>query len=54
MTCTGPGIELVGASETYSLVPDGGLLTLTALMVLGRLELMTVFTLFVPGFWNAD
>lgn len=52
MTCTGPGLGLVGASETYSIVPDGGLITLAVLMVLGRLELMTALALCVPGFWR--
>lgn len=54
MTCTGPGIELIGATETYSIVPDGGLLTLIVLMVTGRLEFMAVFALLVPRFWVSN
>ena len=52
MTCTGPGLGLVGATETYSALSAGGQLTLVALMVLGRLELLSVLALLLPGFWR--
>ena len=52
MSNTGPGLELVGAKESFAIIPNGGLLTLMVCMVLGRLELFTLFTLLTPGFWR--
>lgn len=51
---TGPGLELVGATESYSTVPQGGLLFLCFCMILGRLELFTVLVLLVPSFWRSS
>lgn len=48
----GPGLELVGASEDFSVVPAAGKLFLTVCMVLGRLELFSVCVLFIPAFWR--
>ncbi|MGH8149694.1 MAG: TrkH family potassium uptake protein [Steroidobacteraceae bacterium] len=49
---TGPGLGVVGPFKTY-----GGLSTLqtwicTVAMLLGRLELFSVFVLFTPAFWR--
>lgn len=52
MSCSGPGLELLGASETYSVVPDSGLLFLCLCMVVGRLEIFAVLVLFRPAFWR--
>jgi trk system potassium uptake protein TrkH len=52
MTCTGPGLGIVGASESYSAVPAGGQITLVVLMVLGRLELLSALALLLPSFWR--
>jgi trk system potassium uptake protein TrkH len=34
-------------------VPDGGLVGLSFLMLLGRLELFTILALFTRGLWRA-
>jgi len=44
----GPGIGAIGPTETYSLLGDSTLLFLSALMMLGRLEIITVLLLFYP------
>lgn len=48
----GPGFGLVGPAETYAPLPASGLWTLSALMLLGRLELYTVLVLFTRGYWK--
>lgn len=53
MTNTGPGLGLVGASETYSAVSKAGQLYLSFCMIVGRLEVLTVLVLFVPQFWRS-
>ncbi len=48
----GPGLgEVVGPSGTYAAIGDAGLWVLTGQMFLGRLEIMTVLTVFLPSFW---
>lgn len=42
----GPGLELVGPARTYAPLPAGAKLVLTAEMIVGRLELYTLFVLF--------
>ena len=44
----GPGIGVIGPTETYSLLGDSTLIFLSALMMLGRLEIITVLLLFYP------
>ncbi|MDW7670198.1 MAG: potassium transporter TrkG [Bacillota bacterium] len=48
----GPGFGFVGPTQNYSAfsVPAKGLLSL--LMLMGRLELFTVFILMTPDFWK--
>ncbi len=48
----GPGLARVGPVENYAWVPAPGKLILTALMLLGRLEIYTVLVLFHPEFWQ--
>jgi len=48
----GPGIGKVGPAETFYHIAPGGKWFLSGLMLLGRLELMTVLVLFAPGFWK--
>lgn len=48
----GPGLELVGAVESYSFLPASGKLLLSLLMAMGRLELYAICTLFIPSFWK--
>ena len=48
----GPGFGAIGPVLTYSFFPGWTKLFLTALMLIGRLELFTVITIFLPNFWN--
>lgn len=41
----GPGLGDVGASENFGAIADGGIVTLTALMLIGRLEIFTLLVL---------
>lgn len=49
---TGPGLgPVVGPASNYASLPDGAIWVLSVLMLLGRLEIMTVLVLFLPRFW---
>jgi trk system potassium uptake protein TrkH len=49
----GPGLgPVIGPVGNYSTLPDGALWILSAAMMLGRLELLTVLVLFSPVFWR--
>jgi len=48
----GPGMGLAGASETYSHFPDLIKILLCFDMWIGRLEIYTVLSLFIPSFWK--
>lgn len=48
----GPGLDVVGAAGNYASIAAYGKVTLIALMVLGRLELMAILVLFTGGFWR--
>lgn len=48
----GIGFEFIGPTQTFSAFSASSKLLLTFLMLLGRLELFTVFLLFVPSFWR--
>ncbi len=48
----GPGLNMVGAADTYAWVPLSGKILLIFNMLAGRLELYTVFVLMVPDFWR--
>jgi trk system potassium uptake protein TrkH len=50
---SGPALNELGPAGNFSALPDFAKVTLTALMMLGRLEFYTVLVLFVPGFWKA-
>lgn len=52
ITNVGPGIGGVGPSETFSFLSSEIKLFLAFLMIVGRLELFTVFILFTPYFWR--
>lgn len=50
----GPGLEQVGPTHTYQVVPAAGKALLAALMIAGRLEIYTVLVIFLPEsrrFW---
>ncbi|UCD09565.1 MAG: TrkH family potassium uptake protein [Dehalococcoidales bacterium] len=48
----GPGLNLVGPVSNYEFIPPIGKLVLTVCMIVGRLELFTVFMIFIPPFWK--
>lgn len=48
----GPGLGMVGPYCNYSAVPAAGKLLLTFCMLIGRLELFTVFVFFLPSYWK--
>jgi len=48
----GPGLGSVGPTENYSCIPEAGKWLLSFCMLLGRLEIYTVITLFFPVFWK--
>ena len=52
MTNLGPGLGIVGPLSNYSVLTDVQLWMCTFLMLLGRLELVTVFVLFTRTFWR--
>jgi len=48
----GPGLALVGPTKNYVAVPFAGKWVLIFCMLLGRLEIYTVFVLLVPEYWR--
>jgi trk system potassium uptake protein TrkH len=48
----GPGLGFVGPAGTYALFNDFQTWVCTAAMMLGRLELITVFVVLTPAFWR--
>ncbi len=48
----GPGLGAVGASEPYAYIPSQAKVILSFDMWVGRLELFTVLSLFIPSFWK--
>jgi trk system potassium uptake protein len=48
----GPGLDQVGPTENFALLPGWGKLVLVVLMLVGRLEIYTVLLLFHPGLWR--
>lgn len=50
----GPGLgEIVGPAGNYRSLPETAIWTLSAAMILGRLEMFTVLVLFTRHFWRA-
>lgn len=49
----GPALGELGGLESYAGMSDAGLLGLSFLMLLGRLELFTILALFTRGLWRA-
>jgi trk system potassium uptake protein len=49
---TGPGLGLVGPTQNYSVLSDFQTWLCSFAMLAGRLELLTVFILFMPRFWS--
>ena len=49
----GPGLgEIIGPMGNYSSLNDYSKLILTITMLFGRLEMLTIFVLFLPSFWK--
>ncbi len=48
----GPGLGAVGPSLHYAFIPDAGKFVLSALMLVGRLEFVTVMALASRSFWK--
>lgn len=48
----GPGLEMVGPVKNYLDIPWLGKWVLTFCMLLGRLEIYTVFVLLMPAYWR--
>jgi len=49
---TGPGLNQVGPAATYASLNDFQTWLLSGAMLIGRLELFTVFVVFTPAFWR--
>lgn len=49
----GPGLGVVGPNANFSVLSDAQLWLCTFCMLIGRLELATVFVLFTRSFWRA-
>ncbi len=54
LNIVGPALGDVGAAENFAAVPQGGLWVLSALMLIGRLEVFTVLVLLMPAFWRRN
>ncbi|MCD7060436.1 TrkH family potassium uptake protein [Pelagibacterium xiamenense] len=53
LTNVGPGLgELIGPAGNFSSLSDPAKWILSAAMLLGRLEILTVMVLFTPAFWR--
>jgi len=48
----GPGYGLVGPTDHFGFFSGPTKLVLSSLMLLGRLEFLTILALFTPGFWR--
>lgn len=53
MNNIGPALELVGPAMDYHLLPPIAKIYLSFLMIVGRLEIFTIFVLFIPSFWRS-
>jgi trk system potassium uptake protein TrkH len=49
---TGPGLGKVGPLSTYAVLSDFQIWVCSFLMLLGRLELMTLLVVMTPAFWR--
>jgi trk system potassium uptake protein TrkH len=48
----GPGLNMVGPTDNYAHVPALGKWILSAMMLMGRLDVFTVIILFSPSYWR--
>lgn len=54
MSTTGSALGKVGWNGNYSIFSPGIKLFMSALMIIGRLELFSVIMIFFPSFWNTN
>jgi trk system potassium uptake protein len=52
MAGIGPGMGTIGPMSNFAHMPDASKVALSILMILGRLEIITVFTLFTRTYWK--
>ncbi|MBK7710334.1 MAG: TrkH family potassium uptake protein [Bacteroidales bacterium] len=52
MAAIGPGLGTVGPSGSFAMIPEFSKVILSLLMIIGRLEIITVFTIFTRTFWK--
>jgi trk system potassium uptake protein len=52
MAGIGPGLGTVGPMSNFAHLPDASKIVLSILMIIGRLEIITVFTIFTRTFWK--
>jgi trk system potassium uptake protein TrkH len=52
LNIVGPGLGEIGATDSFTGIPEGGRLVGAALMLIGRLEIFTVVALLAPLFRN--
>jgi len=52
MAAIGPGLGTVGPSGSFADMPEMSKIILSLLMIIGRLEIITVFTIFTRTFWK--
>lgn len=52
VTNMGPGLGAVGPASTYAVLTDFQTWVCTFAMLLGRLELFTLFVVMTPSFWR--
>jgi trk system potassium uptake protein TrkH len=48
----GPGLGKVGPTQNYGFLPDYAKWILSYMMVLGRLEILPIIVLSLPGTWT--
>jgi trk system potassium uptake protein TrkH len=48
----GPGLNVVGPAQNYGTLTDFQTWICTLAMLIGRLEVLTIFVLFTPVFWR--
>ena len=52
MAGIGPGMGTIGPMSNFAHMPEASKVALSLLMILGRLEIITVFTLFTRTYWK--
>jgi trk system potassium uptake protein TrkH len=52
MAGIGPGLGTVGPMSNFAHMPEISKIVLSLLMIIGRLEIITVFTIFTRSFWK--